>query len=86
MINLKVRAKNKMFWLTMIPAALMLIKVCAELLGFDLAMDGLAGKLEELVNVVFVMLALLGVVNDPTTAGIGDSKQALTYAQPKKDG
>ena len=36
------------------------------------------------MNAVFALLAILGVVNDPTTAGVADSTQALTYQAPKK--
>ena len=35
--------------------------------------------------VVIAVLAILGVVTDPTTAGVSDSKQALTYEAPKED-
>ena len=33
---------------------------------------------------VFLLLAILGIVNDPTTAGTSDSAQAMTYQKPKK--
>ena len=33
----------------------------------------------------FAVLAILGIVVDPTTQGVGDSEQALTYTVPKKD-
>ena len=36
-----------------------------------------------MVNALFALLALLGVVNDPTTQGTGDSQQALGYQVPK---
>lgn len=42
-------------------------------------------KLLAVVNALFAVLTILGVVTDPTTAGISDSKQALTYDKPKKD-
>lgn len=38
------------------------------------------------VNALFVVLAILGVVTDPTTEGVADSTQALTYTEPKKKG
>lgn len=34
---------------------------------------------------VFGVLALVGVTTDPTTKGLGDSAQALTYHKPKDD-
>ena len=32
---------------------------------------------------VVELLVLLGVVTDPTTKGVTDSEQAMTYEQPK---
>ena len=40
-------------------------------------------KILDVVNAVFVVLSILGIVTDPTTEGIGDSHQALTYNKPK---
>ena len=45
----------------------------------------LGDKLLAVVNALFAALTILGIVTDPTTAGIGDSKQALTYETPKKE-
>ena len=85
-INWKVRAKNKAFWLAAIPAGLLLIQAVAAVFGFTLDLGDLGNKLIDVVNAAFVVLAILGVVNDPTTAGVvSDSKQALTYTEPKKD-
>ena len=38
----------------------------------------------QVVAAVFGVLAILGIVVDPTTSGITDSKQALTYTEPKE--
>ena len=83
-MNWKVRIKNKTFWLTVIPAVLLLIQVVAAVFGYTLDFGDLGNKLLAVVNAVFVLLAILGVVNDPTTAGVADSTQALTYQKPKK--
>lgn len=85
MINWKVRIKNKTFWLALIPAVLLLVQVVAAVFGYTLDLGELGNKLLAVVNAVFGVLALLGIVTDPTTAGISDSKQALTYEAPKKD-
>lgn len=85
MINWKVRAKSKKFWLAMIPAVLILIQVVLALFGVTFDVTDLQEKLLAVVNAVFVVLAILGIVTDPTTAGISDSKQALTYDAPKED-
>lgn len=82
-INWTVRFKNKNFWLAFIPAMLVLIQVVASVFGFTLDLGDLGNKLIAVVNAVFVVLAILGVVTDPTTKGVSDSKQALTYDKPK---
>ena len=82
-INWLVRLKNKNFWISVIPAILLLIQVVAAVFDFKLDLGELGNKLIAVVNAVFVLLTILGVVNDPTTAGISDSTQALTYSKPK---
>ena len=83
MINWMVRIKNKAFWMSFIPAVLLLIQVVAATFGFTLDLGELGNKLLAVVDAVFCVLAILGVVTDPTTAGVSDSKQALTYKWPK---
>lgn len=85
MINWKVRIKNKMFWLTLIPAVLLLVQVVAAVFGYTLDLGDLGNKLLTVVNALFGVLAMLGIVTDPTTAGLSDSAQALTYEKPKKN-
>ena len=84
-INWKVRIKNKTFWTTLIPAVLLLIQVVAKAFGFTLDLGEVGNNLIAIVNALFGILAILGIVTDPTTAGITDSKQALTYNEPKKE-
>ena len=84
-MNWKVRIKNKTFWLTVIPAVLLLIQVVAAVFGYTLDFGDLGNKLLAVVNAVFALLAILGIVNDPTTAGVTDSSQALTYQVPNKE-
>lgn len=83
-INWQVRIKNKNFWLTFIPAVLLLIQVVAAVFGFTLDLGDLGNKLLDVVNAAFSVLVILGIVNDPTTEGVSDSEQALTYTEPKK--
>lgn len=84
-INWQVRIKNKNFWITFIPAVLILAQVVANVFGFTLDLGEIGNKLIDVVNALFTVLALLGIVTDPTTAGIGDSTQAMTYTEPKKE-
>ena len=84
MINWRVRIRNKAFWVAIIPAILVLIQVVAAVFGYTLDLGELGNKLIAVVNSVFVVLSILGVVNDPTTSGLSDSKQAMTYELPKE--
>lgn len=82
-INWKVRLKNKQFWLALIPAVLLLVQAIASVFGFVLDLSELGDKLLVVVNTLFTVLVILGVVVDPTTKGVGDSENALTYTEPK---
>ena len=84
MINWTVRFRNKAFWVALIPAVLLLIQVVAAVFGYTLDLGGLGNRLLDVVNALFAVLAILGVVTDPTTKGVGDSAQALTYDRPKE--
>ena len=85
MLNWTVRMKNKTFWLTLIPAVMLLIQAAAGVFGYALDLGGLGDRLLAVVNALFAVLAVLGVVADPTTAGVGDSARAMTYLEPKAD-
>lgn len=84
MLNWTVRFKNKTFWISFIPAVLLLIQVVAAVFGYTLELDGLGDRLLDVINALFAVLALLGIVADPTTKGVGDSAQAMTYNKPKE--
>lgn len=85
MINWKVRIKNKNFWLAIIPAVLVFMQTVAKVFGYELQLGALGDALIDVVNSAFLVLAILGVVVDPTTAGVKDSKLAMTYDVPKED-
>jgi phi LC3 family holin len=85
MINWTVRFRNKSFWMAVIPAVLLLIQTVAAVFGYTLDLGDIGNKLIAVVNAAFGVLVVLGVVNDPTTAGMSDSKQARTYISPKED-
>ena len=84
-INCTVRFRTKSFWLSLIPAVLLLVQVVAAVFGYTLDLGDLGNKLLAVVNAVFAVLTILGVVTDPTTAGVSDSQQAMTYTAPKVD-
>lgn len=80
-INWVLRLKNKTTLTALIAAALAFGYQVAGILGVvpPVAQDELAQAAMLLVNI----LVALGVVVDPTTAGIGDSKRAMNYTEPK---
>lgn len=86
MINWKVRIRNKNFWLSIIPAVIVLIQAIAAMLGVTLDLTETGSKLVQLVDAVFIVLAILGIVNDPTTEGLRDSERAMEYDTPYKYG
>lgn len=83
MINWKVRIRNRGFWLAIVPAALLLVQAVLACFGVTWDYSQVSEELLGVVNALFAVLAILGVVTDPTTEGIGDSVQALTYDEPK---
>lgn len=84
-INLKVRIKNKSFWITLIPALLLLIQAIAKMFGIILDLGEVGNNAIDVVNAVFGVLVILGIVNDPTTKGLSDSERALGYEKPYGD-
>ena len=83
MINWQVRIRNRNFWVAVIPAALLLIQAVLTCFGITWDYTQVSQELLGVVNAIFALLAILGIVADPTTEGIGDSAQALTYTSPK---
>lgn len=84
-INWLVRFKNKAFWLALIPAVLMLVQAILQMVGIDFDYSELSMRLTGVVEALFVVLMILGIVVDPTTKGMKDSIQALQYTLPKDD-
>lgn len=82
-INWKVRLKNKAFWVALIPAVLLLTTQVAAIFGITLDFGVLQEQLIAVVGTVFTLLAILGIVVDPTTEGVDDSLQAMDYEHPK---
>ena len=84
MINLTVRLKNKAFWLAIVPAVLLLAQVCAAPFGYQWDFVVLNRQIADIINAAFAVLSILGIVNDPTTQGLGDSARAMTYTKPSE--
>ncbi len=84
-INWLVRVKNKAFWVALIPTILLLAQQVCGMFGVDIQIANLQDNLLSIVGTLFTLLAILGIVVDPTTDGISDSNLAMTYEEPKKD-
>lgn len=82
-INWKVRIKNPIFWLTVIPAVVTCVYAILGALGIIPALT--ENMVLNVATAVITALTTLGVLVDPTTAGVGDSKLAMTYNDPRRD-
>lgn len=74
-INWKLRLRNKTFWLTLIPLLVLLL----QQVGLNIVPE----NWEDIFNTIMAILTLIGAVNDPTTKGLTDSENAMTYDEPK---
>ena len=82
-LNWKVRFKNKV-WLGSF-FSLVVGFVYSLLALFDVFPAVTQNLVVQLLNQVLTFLGLIGVVVDPTTAGIGDSERAMGYEEPWND-
>ena len=82
-INWKVRLSNVDFWLTLVPALLLLVQAIGTVFGYEWDFIVLNQQSTAIINALFAVLSILGVVNDPTTQTINDSDLAMTYEEPK---
>lgn len=84
-INWKVRIQKKSFWLALVPAIFLLIQTVADPFGYKWDFVVLNQQAAAIINAAFGVLVILGIVSDPTTSGLSDSKQALKYTEPRKE-
>ena len=89
-INWKVRAKNPVFWANIAMAIFLPILAhmgmnWEEVTTWAVLGNLLVSAVQNPVIVVAVVVSVWNALNDPTTAGISDSNQAMTYQAPKVD-
>lgn len=82
-INWKIRFQNKTFLTGLISLVVVFIYDLLQLLGIAPVVTQSA--VMQVAEGILTVLGMLGVIADPTTAGLSDSKQALTYTSPKQD-
>lgn len=80
-LNLKVRFRNPVFWLTFIPAVITFVYAILGCFGVvpAIAQD----TIENAFVAIITALTTLGVLVDPTTKGPGDSERAMEYTDPQ---
>lgn len=82
-INWKIRIKNPIFWTTVIPAAVSFLYCVMGAFGIVPALT--ENMVLNLASAVITALTVVGVLVDPTTAGLSDSHMAMTYKAPRAD-
>lgn len=82
-INWKVRLRHKPFLVALFAAVLFLVQQVAAVFGIDTTIYN--EQATGIFNAVLAVLALSGIVVDPTTSGVEDSLQALDYTKPRGD-
>ena len=88
-INWKVRFKNPVFIANLLMAILLPILTYLGLSWNDMTTWAALGNVfveavKNPVVVVSVIVSVWNAINDPTTAGLSDSQNAMTYEEPKK--
>ena len=83
MINWKLRLKNKATLLAIVTAVIALIYQILGMLGIVPAVS--ESEVTQAVGLAINILAMVGIVTDPTTQGVSDSNRALTYDKPAKN-
>ena len=81
-INWILRLKNRVTLSALIGIVLTAVFQIAQLFGLQLTVS--QEQIMSIVEIILTILAGLGVLIDPTTSGVSDSKQAMEYTEPKK--
>ena len=89
-MNIKVRMKNPVFWAQIALAVVSPVLAYFGLTGADMTtwakvLETAAQAVANPYVVVMVLVSVWNALNDPTTAGVGDSKRAMTYEKPHRD-
>lgn len=85
-VNVPVRMKNPWFWVGVVSVAITAIGVDPQTFtSWAAVWEGIKAVAQNPVQLVTMVLAVLSVFIDPTTAGLSDSEKALTYSAPRKE-
>ena len=85
-INIPVRVRNWAFWVGLGATLLAALDVSPEMFtSWSILWQSVVDLINNPYRLGCVIFAIVGVLVDPTTAGIGDSTRALTYKKPNKE-
>lgn len=85
-INWKLRLLSVKFWIALVPALILVVQAAGAPFGYKWDFFVLNQQLAALINAVFGVLAIIGVVADPTTIGLSDSELAINRTTLKEAG
>ncbi len=83
MINWAVRFKNKQWVMSLISLIVVFIYNLLNLFGISPVVE--QSTILKLAEIILLILGSIGVIQDPTTHGLGDSQRALGYTTPWVD-
>lgn len=78
-INWKIRLQSKFFGVSLLGLILLLVQQVLAIFGISWDYTVVNDQLAQIINTIFLILALVGVIKDPTTSGLEDSKKAMQY-------
>ncbi len=81
-INWKIRLRSGPFWVGLI--SLVLTFIYTVLSTFDVIPQIDQKQIMDMIVMLLQIFSFVGVVTDPTTKGLSDSEQAMTYQKPKE--
>lgn len=82
-INWKVRMQHKQFWVSLIALLVVLANQIAAIFTLDITI--ISEQLTGIFETILMILALMGIIIDPTTIGTSDSQQAMNYNKPRDE-
>ncbi|MCC8016217.1 MAG: phage holin [Clostridiales bacterium] len=82
-INWKVRLQSGSWWMGIISAVVIAVFAILKLCGVEMSVT--ADEIMNAATLILMIPASIGIISDPTTKGVTDSEQALSYDKPKED-
>lgn len=86
-MNLKVRIKNPVFWVQIFLSILVPILTyfgleATDLTSWSVLFNTFADAVKNPYVLGLIVVSVWNALNDPTTKGLTDSEQAMTYSKP----